>query len=89
MVTGWYNWARTESVSWWHYQHPLPGELTTRVQKTFDFISDHIENCKAQVVFAYSWNEHSEGGTLNPTMGESPDYIPVTTYLDEVAEVLK
>jgi hypothetical protein len=50
MVTGWYNWARTESVSWWHYQHPLPGELTTRVQKTFDFISDHIENCKAQVV---------------------------------------
>jgi hypothetical protein len=47
-------------------------------------------NChkKAQVIFAYSWNEHSEGGTLCPTMGESPDYIPVTTWLDEVANVL-
>jgi hypothetical protein len=89
MVTGWYNWPRAESVSWWHYQNPLPGELTTRVQKTFDFVSDNIEKCKAQVIFAYSWNEHSEGGTLNPTMGASPDYVPVTTYLDEVAEALK
>lgn len=89
LVTGWYNWARAESVSWWHYQNPLPGDLTSRVQKTFDFVSDHIKNCKAQVVFAYSWNEHSEGGTLNPTMGDSPDYIPVTTYLDELAEGLK
>jgi len=89
LVTGWYPWPRAESESWWHYQNPLPGELTTRVQKTFDFISDNIENCKAQVIFAYSWNEHSEGGTLNPTMGESPDYEPVTTYLDEVTEALK
>ncbi len=89
MVTGWYNWPRAESDRWWHYQNPLPGELATRVEKSFDFISDHLQNCKAQVIFAYSWNEHSEGGTLCPTMGEAPDYTPVTTWIDEVAEALK
>ena len=89
MVSGWNNWPRAENDLQWNYQNPLPGELTSIVQKTFDFISDNIEKCKAQVIFAYSWNEHSEGGTLNPTMGASPDYVPVTTYLDEVAEALK
>ena len=80
---------QAESENWYHYQNPLPGELTTRLEKTFDFVSENIQNCKTQVVFAYSWNEHSEGGTLCPSMGESPDYIPVTTWLDEVAEALK
>jgi hypothetical protein len=36
----------------------------------------------------YSWNEHSEGGGLCPTMGESPEYKPVTKWLDEVATAL-
>ncbi len=89
LVTGWYSWSRAESESWWHYQNPLPGELAARMEKTFNFVKDNIKNCKAQVIFAYSWNEHSEGGTLCPTMGEAPDYIPVTTLLDEMTEALK
>ncbi len=88
MVTGWYNWPRAENVNWWHYQNPRPGDLSERVKKTFGFIAQHIEKCRAQVIFAYSWNEHSEGGALCPTMGESPDYVPVTTWLDEMADVL-
>ena len=89
MAIGSYAWPRAKGEQWWHYQNPLPGELTSRVQKTFDFISDNIENCKAQVVFSYSWNEHSEGGAICPTMGESPDYTPDTRWIDEVAEGLK
>jgi hypothetical protein len=47
-----------------------------------------LQECKAQVVFSYSWNEHSEGGAICPSMGEAPDYIPVTTTIDEVEEAL-
>ena len=36
----------------------------------------------------YSWHEHSGGGGLCPTMGKSPEYKPVTQWLDEVAEAL-
>ena len=36
----------------------------------------------------YSWNEHSGGGGICPTMGQSPEYKPVTQWLDEVAEAL-
>ena len=36
----------------------------------------------------YSWNEHSEGGGLCPTMGTPPEYRPVTRWLDEVADAL-
>ena len=89
MVSGWYNWPRAENESWYHYQDPLPGELSTRIAKTFDFVNQNIERCKAQVVFAYSWNEHSEGGSLCPTMGDAPNYNPVTKWLEEAALVLK
>jgi hypothetical protein len=36
----------------------------------------------------YSWNEHSGGGGICPTMGKSPKYQPDTQWLDEVAEAL-
>jgi len=54
----------------------------------FDFVAAHPKNCEAQVVTMYSWNEHSEGGGLCPTMGKSPEYKPVTKWLDEVAAAL-
>jgi len=89
MPIGMYAWPRATSTFYYHYQEPLPGDVKDRVKQTIDFLKSHPAACEAQVVFCYSWNEHSEGGAICPTMGESPDYIPVTTVLDEVMEALK
>jgi rhodanese-related sulfurtransferase len=72
----------------YHYQWPKPGDLAARVETVFDFVAAHPKACEAQVVSMYSWNECSEGGGLIPTMGESPEYNPVTRWLDEVAGAL-
>ncbi len=89
MPIGMYAWPRATSTIYYHYREPLPGDVKDRVSETMDFLKSHPEQCDAQVVFCYSWNEHSEGGAICPTMGASPDYIPVTTHLDEVREALK
>jgi hypothetical protein len=73
---------------WFHYQWPKEGDLAARVKAVFDFVATHPEDCEAQTVIMYSWNEHSGGGGLCPTMGKSPEYKPVTQWLDEVAEAL-
>lgn len=73
---------------WYHYQWPQPGDLAARIKAAFDFVATHPEACEAQVVTMYSWNEHSEGGGLCPTMGTAPEYQPVTQWLDEVAAAL-
>ena len=72
----------------YHSQWPQDGDLTVRVKAVLDFVSGHPEDCDAQTVIMYSWNEHSGGGGICPTMGESLDYKPVTHWLDEVAESL-
>jgi len=73
---------------WYHYQWPRQGDLAARVKAVFDFVATHPKACEAQVVTMYSWNEHSEGGGLCPTMGTPPEYQPVTQWLDEVAAAL-
>jgi hypothetical protein len=73
---------------WYHYQWPRKGDLATLIKAAFDFVATHPQACEAQVVTMYSWNEHSEGGGLCPTMGKSPEYKPVTQWLDEVAAAL-
>jgi hypothetical protein len=72
----------------YHFQWPKEGDLEARVEAVLDFVATHPEDCEAQTVIMYSWNEHSGGGGICPTMGESPDYKPVTQWLDEVAEAL-
>lgn len=74
---------------WYHYQWPKKGDVAARVTAAFDFVAAHPEACEAQTVVMYSWNEHSEGGGLCPTMGAPPEYKPVTTWLDEVAGALQ
>ena len=78
----------TPTDRWYHYQWPRKGDLADRVRAVFDFVATHPKACEAQVVTMYSWNEHSEGGGLCPTMGTPPEYQPVTTWLDEVAAAL-
>lgn len=89
MPIGMYQWPRASAKSYYHYCNPLPGDIKARIKQIFDFVRSNPKKCDAQVVFSYSWNEHSEGGAICPTMGKTPDYIPVTTCLDEVAEALK
>jgi len=78
----------TPQVRWYHYQWPKQGDLANRVKAVFDFVASHAQACEARVVTMYSWNEHSEGGGLCPTMGTPPEYKPVTQWLDEVAAAL-
>jgi len=88
ITIGLYQWPRFNVEELYHYCESLPGDVTDRVKSTFDFIYEHLQECRAQVVFSYNWNEHPDGGAICPTMGESPDYIPVTTTIDEVEEAL-
>ncbi len=74
---------------WYHYRWPENGDLTARVRAALDFVAAHPKDCEAQAVIMYSWNEHSEGGGLCPTMGSPPDYKPDTRWLDEVATALR
>ena len=74
---------------WHHYQWPKKGDIGARVKAALDFVAANPKDCEAQAVIMYSWNEHSEGGGLCPTMGKAPAYRPVTTWLDEVADALK
>jgi len=73
---------------WYHYQWPKKGDVADRIRRAFDFVAAHPKECEAQTVTMYSWNEHSEGGGLCPTMGEPPKYEPDTTWLDEAAGAL-
>jgi len=83
-----YQWPRAEGDETHHYCLPLPGDVAERIRLVFDYVVAHPEDCDAQTVFMYSWNEHSEGGGLCPTMGASPGYQPVTEQLDEVGDAL-
>lgn len=73
----------------WDWTEPAPGELAAHLTGAFDYVAAHPGKCEANTVIMYAWNEHSEGGFLCPTMGEAPDYQPVTRQLDEVAAALK
>lgn len=66
------------------------GEFNQKKLKGYiDKQTIRIQHPNWQTVVMYSWNEFSEGGALCPTMGTSPEYIPVTTLFDEAAEALK
>jgi hypothetical protein len=71
----------------WH--EPAPGELTAHLYGAFDYVVKNPAKCEANTVIMYAWNEHSEGGFLCPTMGDPPDYKPVTRQIDELSWALK
>ena len=73
----------------WDWTEPAPGELATHLTGALDYVAAHREKCEANTVIMYAWNEHSEGGFICPTMGEAPDYKPVTGQLDELSEALR
>jgi hypothetical protein len=81
--------ARPEQFGPQHYEEPLSGEFMSHVQAGLDWTAEHPENCEAQSVLIYAWNEHSEGGRICPTMGLAPDYTPHMQLLDELGQAIK
>lgn len=73
----------------WDWSEPAPGELAAHLTGAFDYVARNPAKCEANTVIMYAWNEHSEGGFLCPTMGEVPDYRPVTRQIDELARALR
>ncbi|MCP4314395.1 MAG: hypothetical protein GY790_24335 [Bacteroidetes bacterium] len=88
MSNGNYPWPRAEGDRHYIIEEHLPGDMKAWVKSALQYTVDNQDDCGAQVLFSYSWNEHSEGGGICPTMGESPEYIPVTATLDEFGEGL-
>jgi hypothetical protein len=59
-----------------HLQRPLidsvtatPGELASHLRDAIQWTSAHRDINRANVVIVYAWNEHDEGGWLQPTLG--------------------
>ena len=50
-----------------HFQWPKEGDLEARVEAVLDFVATYPEDCEAQTVITYSWNEHSGGSGICPT----------------------
>lgn len=73
----------------WDWGEPLPGDLAQHVTAGLDYVAEHPAKCEANTVIMYAWNEHSEGGSLCPLMGDPPDYRPVTRQIDEVSRALR
>jgi hypothetical protein len=54
-----------------HIVDPSPAEFAMECQAAVDFIRDHPERCASRLGLIYAWNENSEGGALEPTLGDA------------------
>ncbi len=53
-----------------YYETPTLQEIVNHLQEAFDFIEAHPDNCEANTVLMYAWNENDEGGWLTPVLPE-------------------
>lgn len=70
-----------------HYDTFTPEQCATAVKQAMDFVRLHSSRCEADVVIAYAWNEHDEGGWLCPTRG--PDGKPDKGRVEAVGALLR
>ncbi len=49
---------------------PTPAEFAAECESAVDFIHTHRDHCAARLALIYAWNEDSEGGPLEPTLGD-------------------
>lgn len=52
------------------YALPAPGELAAHIGEALAWAEARPQQCPAQTVIVYAWNEHDEGGWLCPTLGD-------------------
>lgn len=69
-----------------YYATPTPPELTAHIEEAMRWTAARKEQCPAQAVILYAWNEHDEGGWLCPTL--NPDGTANTERLDALAAML-
>ncbi len=62
---------------------PTNVELAAAFQAAVDYVDANPSLCPARLINSYAWNEHSEGGWLNPTIGD-----PSGTRLAAIAPVI-
>jgi hypothetical protein len=53
-----------------HITAPTPAEFAAECQAAADFIYKHTDQCDSRLALIYAWNEDSEGGPLEPTLGD-------------------
>jgi Glycosyltransferase WbsX len=63
---------------------PSPAEFAAECKSARDFIHAHRGHCAAQLALIYAWNEDSEGGPLEPTLGD-----PTASLLTAASGVIK
>lgn len=52
----------------WYALPPTDKELEDHIRFTLNWINDHPDTAKPNMVCSYGWNEHEEGGWLCPTL---------------------
>ena len=98
VTTGWDKHPRKDNhVTWeknsaYHKQKIFPSrakpeEIAAHLKKALEFVRKHPEQCKANAVICYAWNEYDEGGWLAPTRGS--DGMPDNSRLDALQRVIK
>jgi hypothetical protein len=53
-----------------HITAPTPLEFAQACRGAVDFIHAHSDRCASRLALIYAWNEDSEGGPLEPTLGD-------------------
>jgi hypothetical protein len=98
VTTGWDKRPRQDNpVSWerdhaYHRQQVFPTtatpqEIASHLERALRFVKENREACEAQAIIIYSWNEHDEGGWLEPTW--TPGGSPNTERLDRLRPILR
>ncbi len=73
----WETWQKPGEGLDLFYQTPSPEELAAHIRKAAAWAREHREQCPAQTVITYAWNENDEGGWLVPTLDEGPERVLV------------
>ena len=64
------------------FEEPTASELRSHVSSGLDYVVEHASQVEARTALMYAWNEHSEGGFVNPILND-------TWRLDELSRALK
>ena len=70
-----------------HYETCTPAECALALQDALVWLASHREQCPANTIIAYAWNEHDEGGWLCPTW--RADGHPDTRRVEAVGAMLR
>jgi hypothetical protein len=98
VTTGWDKQPRKDNpVSWekgdsYHQQKVFPSaatptEIASHLQRALAFVQKNPGVCVANAIIIYAWNEHDEGGWLEPTW--TANGRPNTDRIDAIARILK